>query len=92
MLDQFLRGHSSRVCDISCSFTFKAHARLVNSYGDSLYLYTKNHYVFLWSPVAQSVECKTEDQRFASLRLTSSSHCVVSLSKTLYLLLRTGST
>ena len=44
----------------------------------------------LWITVAQLVECYTGDQRIASLRLTS--HCVVSLSKTLYSLLSTGST
>ena len=31
MLDQFLWGHSSRVCDISCSFNFKQNIMLANS-------------------------------------------------------------
>ena len=41
---------------------------------------------------AQLVERSTGDGRVASSSLTSGGHCVVSLSKTLYPLLSTGST
>ena len=44
--------------------------------------------IYMWSAVAQLVEHSTGDQIVARSRR---SHCVVSLSKTLYLLLSTGS-
>ena len=44
-----------------------------------------------WSAVAQMVDHYTGDQRVASSRHHCRSNCVVSLSKTLYPLLSTGS-
>ena len=42
--------------------------------------------------MTQLVELYTGDPRVAGLSLTASRHCVVSMNKTLYALLSTGST